>query len=309
MTAERCNKFRGHPHRCRNVAADNADHFQNVTFDGRTAAPCGKKISQPLSKRFPGLYATRLRVYTPAGAMLEFEVGLREEFGKKLLKQFANAVSGRDPETGEMIPSGDAAVDSNNEGRAYDCDSYGRIYYLCPGLDDEGDSAAAPGSEERSAGDHETRWPCLKEQANLISSRGVDGLHRPVFDIDNGAFTTREDTVRGLLILDRGSEVDTLKWLEVRRAFIEADLASDNYGGIDCIMLSKEAYTVESSTPGHFHLLIGHTTTWERYLVILQAMLAAGIVQRGYVDHAIHRGAAFVRTPWSKKIKPFRIKK
>ena len=308
MTAERCNKFRGHPYRCKNVAADNLDHFTKVTVDGCPVAPCGKKIKTTLAKRFPGLYAARLRVYTPGGAMLEFEVGLRADYGMKLLKQFANAVSGRDPETGDAIPSGDASVDANNEGRAYDCDSYGRLYYLCPGLDDEGDSAAEHWSPERSAGDHETRWPCLKEQANLVSSRGVDGLHRPVFDIDNGAFTTRTDSVQGLLILDRGSEIDALKWLEVRNTLISADLASGDHGGVDCIMLSKEAYTVESSTPGHFHLLIGHPISWEKYLVIMQAMLTAGILQQGYVDHAIERKAAFVRTLWSKKIKPFRIK-
>jgi hypothetical protein len=55
-------------------------------------------------------------------------------------------------------------------------DEVGRGYWNAPDLDVKGSSA--------SGVDVEFREPCLKDEANLISSKCHDGMHRPVLDID-----------------------------------------------------------------------------------------------------------------------------
>lgn len=61
---------------------------------------------------------------------------------------------------------------------------------------------------------------------------------------------------------------------------------------------------VESSTPGHFHLYIDHPITWPRYAAILSALTEAGIVEQGYLDASLARGATYLRMPGHKKVYP-----
>lgn len=58
---------------------------------------------------------------------------------------------------------------------------------------------------------------------------------------------------------------------------------------------------VESSTPGHYHLMIDHTMTWERYSALLVALAEAGLVENGYEAAAARRGHTGVRVPWFRK--------
>lgn len=54
-----------------------------------------------------------------------------------------------------------------------------------------------------------------------------------------------------------------------------------------------------SETPGHYHLFIDKTMTWDVYLELLEALAKAGIIQHGYLNAAKARGATFVAmVPW-----------
>lgn len=59
---------------------------------------------------------------------------------------------------------------------------------------------------------------------------------------------------------------------------------------------------VPSTTPGHNHLLMDKALTWPEYTFLLQAMAAVGLLEKGFVEFSIARGASFVRTPWQKKV-------
>lgn len=53
---------------------------------------------------------------------------------------------------------------------------------------------------------------------------------------------------------------------------------------------------VESSTKGHFHLFIDKEIDTEHYWQILRALYEAGIVERGFYELSVARGASFLRT-------------
>lgn len=65
--------------------------------------------------------------------------------------------------------------------------------------------------------------------------------------------------------------------------------------------IDLDIVVVPSSTPGHHHLYIDKLMTWERYAKLLQALADAGIVQQGFVNVSLQRGATMVRLPWVKK--------
>jgi hypothetical protein len=68
--------------------------------------------------------------------------------------------------------------------------------------------------------------------------------------------------------------------------------------------LDLSATLLPSSTPGHFHLFIERPMTWETYLNLIDAMVAAGLVEPGYRDASATRGHTAVRLPWIKKGDP-----
>lgn len=51
-----------------------------------------------------------------------------------------------------------------------------------------------------------------------------------------------------------------------------------------------------SSTEGHFHLFIDKKITWEHYTEILRTMYEAGLVEKGFYELSVARGATFLRT-------------
>jgi hypothetical protein len=89
-------------------------------------------------------------------------------------------------------------------------------------------------------------------------------------------------------------KVETLE-----EATLVGSLANMNFGRqmhYPAIDIDHPAMVVESS-PGKSHLYIEKAMTWEQYTVLLQAMVYAGIVERGYLDASINRGQTFLRKP------------
>lgn len=58
---------------------------------------------------------------------------------------------------------------------------------------------------------------------------------------------------------------------------------------------------VASSTPGHHHLFIDKELSWKQYRKLLKALVAAGIIEHGYLGASEERGFTGVRLPWNKK--------
>jgi len=67
------------------------------------------------------------------------------------------------------------------------------------------------------------------------------------------------------------------------------------------IDLDFPAYLVESSTPGHFHLYLEKEIPLDKYLKVLEAMMEAGLVERGFYNAARSREATFLRLPGDHK--------
>lgn len=67
------------------------------------------------------------------------------------------------------------------------------------------------------------------------------------------------------------------------------------------IDIDLPARLVPSSTEGHFHLYIDVPMTLEVYLAMLDAMVAAGVVDAAYVQHVRERGMSLCRPEWVKK--------
>jgi hypothetical protein len=62
------------------------------------------------------------------------------------------------------------------------------------------------------------------------------------------------------------------------------------------------ARLVPSSTPGHFHLYLdGLSMDWPTYARLLNALADAGVIERGYADASLRRGASFLRLPGATK--------
>lgn len=61
---------------------------------------------------------------------------------------------------------------------------------------------------------------------------------------------------------------------------------------------------VPSSTEGHSHLYLDVPVKWDVYVVLLRALADAGLVERGYVEASIEKGATMVRKPGVKKPAP-----
>lgn len=62
------------------------------------------------------------------------------------------------------------------------------------------------------------------------------------------------------------------------------------------IDIDFDAELVPSKTPGHYHLYLQRAITWHQYLVVLQALSQAGLIEHGYYQASVARGQTFVRT-------------
>jgi hypothetical protein len=55
-----------------------------------------------------------------------------------------------------------------------------------------------------------------------------------------------------------------------------------------------------STTEGNYHLFIDKEVPWDSYLMLLDALVACGIVNQGFVDHARRRGFSSIRLQHKK---------
>lgn len=62
-----------------------------------------------------------------------------------------------------------------------------------------------------------------------------------------------------------------------------------------------EAELIPSSTPGHYHLYLDKMIPKESYFQLLNHLARVGIIQHGFADASIDRGASSARLPWIKK--------
>lgn len=65
--------------------------------------------------------------------------------------------------------------------------------------------------------------------------------------------------------------------------------------------LDMPCILLDSSTPGHHHLLIDHEIPWEKYEKLLRVMEECDLLEAGYVEASIARRGSYIRAPWSKK--------
>jgi len=56
-----------------------------------------------------------------------------------------------------------------------------------------------------------------------------------------------------------------------------------------------------SSQLGHYHLYIDKKMSWEDYTILLKALAACGVVEKGFVDAALDKGYTAVRKPGVQK--------
>lgn len=67
-----------------------------------------------------------------------------------------------------------------------------------------------------------------------------------------------------------------------------------DFDGIECTL-------IPSSTPGNFHLYLEKEVEFDKFLKVLEAMVEAGLIQRGFHQLTRLRGAAYARKPGVKK--------
>lgn len=59
---------------------------------------------------------------------------------------------------------------------------------------------------------------------------------------------------------------------------------------------------VPSSTEGHSHLYLDVPVKWDDYVKLLRLLAQIGVLEYGYVDASINKGATMVRKPGVKKL-------
>lgn len=84
-------------------------------------------------------------------------------------------------------------------------------------------------------------------------------------------------------------------------------LPSDMSIGADCLHnivldIDHDALLIETTTPGHHHLVINRPMPWLAYARILEALFMAGVIERGYYEACMNREASWLRTPWTPKV-------
>lgn len=94
--------------------------------------------------------------------------------------------------------------------------------------------------------------------------------------------------------------------VEEASSYEEANLISSsigNEGHMPVLDLDFETHLEPSSTPGHYHLYLNRYLSWSQYVTLLGAMEYAGLLDHGFVELSVKRGATYVRKPGVKKEK------
>jgi hypothetical protein len=82
-----------------------------------------------------------------------------------------------------------------------------------------------------------------------------------------------------------------------------SNLVGSKYGDkhLPVIDLDMPCVLLDSSTPGHHHLYIDREVDEDKYFKLLDALVDAGLVQRGFAWAARKNGQTYVRKPGVRK--------
>lgn len=132
----------------------------------------------------------------------------------------------------------------------------------------------------------------------LISQPDYD----PIRSYWHSAFMDNPDAPRG-----PGIDTETRTPVSFTAPYTDANLISSKAVGpqslhFPALDIDFPCRVVRSTNPGHNHLFIDKALTWEQYVFLLQALEQVGILEKGFVDFSLARGASFIRTPWQKKV-------
>lgn len=124
-------------------------------------------------------------------------------------------------------------------------------------------------------------------------------------------FRLGADLSSGTAELDKGASskdgsfgAHPIKTTELDDANVVSSRLKDTDHHKVVIDLDMDAALIPSSTPGHHHLMIDKTLPWGKYRHLLEALFDAGLIQKGYYEASVNRGATVIRTPWTKKDQP-----
>lgn len=121
------------------------------------------------------------------------------------------------------------------------------------------------------------------------------------------SFVRGHQTVRTTLKGSSDDGYDVEPWQE--RPIDQANMITSRVDGSSygiryhrpLLDIDFEAQLLPSSTPGHYHLYLDKQITQSSYFELLRVLARCGIIQQGYADAAIERGATSLRLPWIKK--------
>lgn len=122
------------------------------------------------------------------------------------------------------------------------------------------------------------------------------GFSKPVSEGHNGDYTAEDTEVAPEESYDVANLISS-----------ETSLGSEGQYHMPVLDLDFEAHLEPSSTQGHFHLYLNKYMTWHQYVTLLGAMEYAGILEKGFVELSVRRGATYVRKPGVKKTKTRRF--
>lgn len=84
---------------------------------------------------------------------------------------------------------------------------------------------------------------------------------------------------------------------------VERQPPGHDYAHLPIFDIDFPCVLMPTTTEGHHHLIIDRPMSQSQYLGLLDAMVKAGIVQEGYARASRKRTAAWLRTPWTRKVK------
>ena len=137
----------------------------------------------------------------------------------------------------------------------------------------------------------------FKVAGNLISA-----FMETLADSNSKSFEGEPDRHKVL----RQLEVSNIVGSEVRNSDSSKFTLSEATSGHDTMHkpvldIDMPVWVKESTTEGHFHLIIDHEMPWRDYRKLLIIMKEVGILEKGFVDAALSRKGSWIRTPWTKK--------
>lgn len=124
----------------------------------------------------------------------------------------------------------------------------------------------------------------------------VDDVNRTYWYVPDLGGEYSQDGGEDRFIVERKAEANVVSSIAKDHAESIGASYTLHYPAID---IDLPCRLVESETPGHFHLYIDFPVTWRQYKNILHHLADAGIIEWGYYEASVKRGATFLATePW-----------